>query len=149
MTGSDVNARLKKISIVENVLAVKVGVNLIPEERKHPDDVLSSLACSRGRKPTCQTYLVEKVGNGLCKPAVRPSAVNKHETREEAKLANSIIRGHDGCSTFDTSNTNTHVCFLNHGNIVGTIANSKGQAVQTGLDHVNYSSLLARTDTTA
>jgi hypothetical protein len=32
------------VSIVENILAVKVGVNLVPEEGKHPDNVLLLLA---------------------------------------------------------------------------------------------------------
>jgi hypothetical protein len=34
------------VGVIEDILAVKVGVDLVPEESKYPDDVLSSLAYS-------------------------------------------------------------------------------------------------------
>jgi hypothetical protein len=58
------------VSVVENILAVEIGVDLVPEESKYPNDVLALLANVLQPRYECTAYLVEEVGNGLCKPAV-------------------------------------------------------------------------------
>lgn len=67
------------------------------------------------------TYLVEKVGNGLRQSSVTPSAVYQHKSRQETELSNGIICTHDSLTSLFTSNTDTNMRLLNHGNIVGTI----------------------------
>ena len=48
-----------------------------------------------------------------------------------------------------TSNTNSDVSLLNHGNIVGTVTDRQSHDIKTVLDHVDNSSLLTGTNTTA
>lgn len=75
--------------------------------------------------------------------------MHKHQPRQEAELANSIIRAHDRLSAFLTSNTNTHMCLLDHSNVVGTVTDTKRHDVQPMLDHLHHRRLLRRADTTA
>jgi hypothetical protein len=117
------------VSVVEDILAVEIGVDLVPEECKYPNDVLVLLASVRLQRDEYESYLVEEVCNGLCKPAIRPSAVNKHESSKEAELTNSVVRRHNGGTALNTSNTNAHVRLLNHGDVVGTVSDSKSKTI--------------------
>ena len=103
-----------------------------------------SMICHQPRKGF--TCLVEEVRNGLCESSVRPSSMDKYEASEEAELADGVVRGHNRSTAFHTSNPDTNMRFLNHGDIVGTITDREGQAVEAGLDHVHNSSLLRWTD---
>ena len=75
--------------------------------------------------------------------------MNKHQSSEEAKLTNGIVRRHDSLSTFFTSNTNTDVSFLDHGNVISSITDGKSHDLKTVLDHRHDCSFLRRADTTA
>jgi hypothetical protein len=75
--------------------------------------------------------------------------MHQDQSRQEPELPDGIVRAHDSLSAFFTSNTNTDVSFLDHGNIVGTIANGQSHNFQSTLDHLHNSRFLRRTDTTA
>lgn len=46
--------------------------------------------------------------------------MDKNKTSEVSKLSDGIIGAHDGLSSFLSSNTDSHISFLDHRNIVGT-----------------------------
>jgi len=58
------------------------------------------------------------------------------------KLANGVIRGACCLESFVPGDANANVSGLNHGNIVGSIANCQGGALQVLLDKGDHVGLL-------
>jgi hypothetical protein len=99
--------------------------------------------------PSRYTYLVEEVGNTLGETAIGPATVNKHKSLKKTELTDCIVGRHDGLPAFFTSNTNTNVGFLDHGNIVGTITNGQRHDIKADLDKLDDGRLLRRAYSTA
>lgn len=79
---------------------------------------------------------------------VTPGTMDKEQFSKIAELTNCHI-SRPGClKTFNTTNTDTYVGRLDHGNIVGTITNSQKQRFEVTLDKLNDESLLKGRDTT-
>ena len=75
--------------------------------------------------------------------------MDQHQPRQEPELPYGIVGAHDSLPTFLTSNTDTDMRFLDHGNIVGAITNTKSHDIQPMLDHGDDGGLLCGADTTA
>ncbi|KAH3668934.1 hypothetical protein OGAPHI_002689 [Ogataea philodendri] len=119
-----------QIGVLEQVSSVKVVVDSIPEQGQGEHHIL-----------------VEETWNHLSNTFVRPSSVNQNQSCQISELTKSIIGRHDGLSTFFTSNTNTHVGSLDHGNIVRTVSNSQCHDIKSILDEFDNGSLLSRRNT--
>lgn len=51
---------------------------------------------------------------------VAPSTVDEEQLGEEAELSNGVVGGHGSLRSLETSDTDSDVSLLNHGNVVGT-----------------------------
>ncbi|KAH0294402.1 phospholipid-translocating P-type ATPase, partial [Aureobasidium sp. EXF-3399] len=94
------------------------------QDRDRRDEGKEPIPAFAGRKSSSK-----EVCDGLCESAVRPTR-------------------HDCLSAFLTSDTNSNMSFLNHGDVVSTIANSQSHDVEPILNHANNGSFLTGTDTT-
>lgn len=91
--------------------------------------------------------LVERVKNHSTNPVVTPGAVNKKQFSKIPELGNRNISRPSCLKTFHTADTNTDMGCLNHGHIVGTIADSKEQRFEMSFDQFNNQRLLKGRDT--
>lgn len=86
--------------------------------------------------------LVEGIQNHTTNSVVTPCAMNKKQLSKVSELSNRNIRRPSCLETFHTADTNTNMGSLNHGHIVGTIANSKEQRFEMSFNQFNNERLL-------
>ena len=75
---------------------------------------------------------------------VTPGTVDQKEFPEVAELANGDISTACCLETFHSANANTNMGSLDHGNIIGTVADGKKNSFQVTLDQLDDKCLLQR-----
>lgn len=78
---------------------------------------------------------------------VCPRSMDKEQFPQEAELSNGHVGGTSSLQTFDTTDTNSDMSCLDHGYIVGTVANGKKQRFQMTLDKLDHEGFLKRRNT--
>lgn len=94
-------------------------------------------------------HFVEEISNRLCKAPVGPASMHENQPTQKSELTNGVVRRHDRLTSLFSCNTHANVGLLDHGNIIGTVANSKGKTIQSSLHHVHDLGLLTRTNPAA
>jgi hypothetical protein len=110
----------KNVGVFEEIRSIKAVVQLIPEQRECPHNVLCFVRRLFKAIRKGVSNLIKEVGSHFSHPAVRPTTVNEHKPAKVAKLSNGIIRTHDSLSSFHTGDTDTDISLLNHGYIICT-----------------------------
>lgn len=75
--------------------------------------------------------------------------MHKQQFSEISELTNGNICTPRSLETFDTADTDTNVCGLDHRNIVSTVADGEEESLEVTLDELDDESLLERRDTAA
>lgn len=78
--------------------------------------------------------LVIEVEDDFRDALVGPGTVHQKELSKVSELRDCNVGGSCSLKTFDTGDTNTDMCSLNHGDIVRTVADSKKDSLQVSLD---------------
>lgn len=74
--------------------------------------------------------------------------MNQKQLSKEPELANCDISRSCGLKAFDTADTDSDMSGLNHGHIIGTVANGQEESLLVALDKLDDQSLLKGRDPT-
>lgn len=96
-----------------------------------------------------RNVLVKVIKDHLAESLVRPRAVDQEKLLKEPELSNGKIGAACCLQAFDTADTNADMGRLNHGHIVGTIANGEQDGLVVLFDEFDDERLLERRDTAA
>ena len=75
--------------------------------------------------------------------------MDEDQPLQEAELADGVVGRHDGLPTFLAGDADADVGLLDHGHVVGAVADRQRHDVEAVLDQPHDGGLLARTDATA
>lgn len=86
--------------------------------------------------------LIEKIQNHPGQAVVRPEAVRQQQLLQILEARQCKVRGHHGLHALLPGYADTDVGHLNHGHIVGTVADGQRAEVQFLLDDLDQIGLL-------
>ena len=125
-------------------------VDLIPPQHANTDDILVEEVDDPEESVSEPIpYECLPVDSHIPIPRIRPVTMHEQQTLEEAELRNRIVGRVDSLQALLAGDAHTNVCGLNHGHVVGAIADCKRHGVQPVLDHLDHERFLQRRDATA
>ena len=81
--------------------------------------------------------LVKRVQNHLRDALITPSTMHQEQLSQIAKLPNSNVGAACCLQALHTTDANSNVGSLNHGDVVGTVTNSKQKSFQVSFDELD------------
>lgn len=89
---------------------------------------------------------VKKISQKLAHAIVRPSAVHQQQTFQVPELSDRIVAGQDGLHSLLAGDADTDVGRLNHGHVVGSVADGQRDRLLHALNQLHHQRLLQRSD---
>lgn len=92
--------------------------------------------------------LIERIQDDSTDPMIVPRSMDKQHFTQIAKLSNRHVGGPRCLKTFNTADTDAHMCCLNHRYIVRTITNGQQYGFQVSFHQLDDKGFLKRGNTT-
>lgn len=115
----------------KNTVTGQIPLQIIHQGRTYPE--LSHIE---------RNILIVGVKNDSTDTRIAPRSVNQKQLPKEPELANCDISRSCSLKTFDTADADSDMSGLDHGHIIGTVANSQEKSFLVALDKLDDQSLL-------